>query len=129
MTTTESHPFAALEGEEFIVLTTYRTSGEAVPTTVWFAEHNGALYITTSPATGKAKRVRANSQVTVAPSDMMGHVTGASIPAQAHEATEEERAAADTALAAKYGERLRQFRAQRPSDAPSTFLVVTPAAL
>jgi len=127
MTTSQSRPFAALDGAQFIVLTTYRSSGEAVPTTVWFAEREGALYITTGSAAGKARRIRANPQVTVAPSDRVGNVSGAALAAQAREATGDEHAVAEAALLAKYGEQLGVFRQKRAGAAGSTHLVVTPA--
>lgn len=125
--TTEASPFAALAGEQFIVLTTYRRSGEAVPTTVWFAERDGRLYITTGSAAGKLKRIRNNPQVTVAPSDRAGVVSGPALPALAREAHEDEHAIAEEALDAKYGAQFRAIRGANPVRAHSTHLVVTPA--
>jgi PPOX class probable F420-dependent enzyme len=126
--TTDASPFAALAGEQFIVLTTFRQNGEAVPTTVWFAERDGKLYITTGAAAGKLKRIRSNPQVTLAPSDRMGGVTGAALPALAREARPDEYAIAEEALDAKYGKQLRAVRVSGPFRATSTHLVVTPAS-
>jgi PPOX class probable F420-dependent enzyme len=72
--TTTTDPFAPLAGEQFVVLTTYRRSGEAMPTTVWFAERDGKVYITTNERAGKVKRIRANPQVTLAASDRIGTI-------------------------------------------------------
>ncbi len=127
MTTSDKRSFAPLDGAQFIVLTTYRRTGAAVPTTVWFAEREGTLYITTGGAAGKAKRIRANPQVTVAPSDRVGNVNGPTVAAYAREAVDEEHTMAEAALAAKYGEQLSFFRQKRGTPAGSTHLVVTPA--
>ena len=43
-------PFESLEGHNYVSLTTFRRSGEAVPTTLWFALVDGRLYATTLPA-------------------------------------------------------------------------------
>jgi hypothetical protein len=51
-------PFASLSPYEFVLLTTFRTSG--VPTTMWFAYEHGKLYMVTGRSTGKLKRMRAN---------------------------------------------------------------------
>ncbi len=128
MTTDSSaHPFASLDGEQFIVLTTYRTSGDPVPTTVWFAERDGKLYITTGAASGKLKRIRNDPRVTVTPSDRFGAVTGVAVPAIAREAEAHEHAIAEAALAAKYGPQLETIRGRQVFQAPSTHLVIEPA--
>ena len=41
--------FAALVGEEFALLVTFRRSGEWVPTPVWFGMHDGACTSRASP--------------------------------------------------------------------------------
>lgn len=127
MTTTHTRPFAALNGEQFLVITTFRRSGEGVPTTVWFAEPDGRLYITTGRAAGKAKRVAHTPQVTLTPSDARGATHGPALPARARIAEGAERDTAEQALAAKYGQRFAEMRASRPSS-ESVYLVVEPAA-
>jgi uncharacterized protein len=124
--TTDASPFAALVGAQFLVLSTFRQNGEAVPTTVWFAERDGKLYITTGAAAGKLKRIRNNPQVMLAPSDRVGVVTDAAVTAMAREARPAEHAIAEEALDAKYGKQLRALRITGPFRATSTHLVVTP---
>ena len=51
-------PFAYLQGQQFILLKTFRKSGAEVATVVWFAAHEGKLYITTTANAGKVKRLR-----------------------------------------------------------------------
>jgi len=60
----------------YILLTTFRRSGVAVPTPLWFAERDGKLYVKTRNDSGKFKRIRNNPSVRVAPCTMRGKVTG-----------------------------------------------------
>ncbi len=95
--------FAPLYPHQFMVLTTFRKNGNAVPTTVWFAHDNGKLYVTTSANAGKLKRVHNNGHVLLAPSDRVGNVQGDSITAHAHEVSPEEHERAQNILRGKYG--------------------------
>ncbi len=45
----EPHPFDGLEGHEYVRLTSFRRSGEAVSTPLWFGISDGGLYATTLP--------------------------------------------------------------------------------
>ncbi len=67
-----SSPFDALGGERYVRLSTFRKSGAAVPTPVWFARLGENLYVVTGRNTGKVKRIRNNPDVTLAPSDFGG---------------------------------------------------------
>lgn len=64
----------ALADEHFVSLTTYRKTGVGVSTPVWVAREGDTLLITTPDDTGKVKRVRNNSRVTLSPSGRMGAV-------------------------------------------------------
>lgn len=77
--------FESLKGQ-YISLKTFRKTGEAVPTPVWFAESDGKLYVMTMVNAGKIKRIRNNNTVEVALCDVRGNLKdGASyIPAQAY---------------------------------------------
>ncbi|HKV83888.1 MAG TPA: PPOX class F420-dependent oxidoreductase [Ktedonobacterales bacterium] len=94
--------FEAIKRKRHIVLTTFRRTGEGVGTAVWFADIAGKLYIYTGGNTGKAKRIRNSPRVTVAPSTMMGKVTGPAIEGRARILTAEEGAAANKAISRKY---------------------------
>jgi PPOX class probable F420-dependent enzyme len=119
--------FSALEGEEFIVLTTYKRSGDPVPTAVWFAERDGRLYVTTQSQAGKAKRIRATGRVSVAPSDRAGNVTGPAVDAAARVLGPDEAGAAEAALRAKY-EQYDAVAGRLPEGAVRIFIEVAPAA-
>jgi uncharacterized protein len=65
------------KGHQYLTIESYRRNGDGVRTPVWFVEENGWLYIWTSGVSGKAKRIRRNAQVKVAPANQSGKVLGA----------------------------------------------------
>ncbi|MFV9506719.1 MAG: PPOX class F420-dependent oxidoreductase [Oscillochloridaceae bacterium umkhey_bin13] len=71
--------FPELAGQQYVSLNTFRKSGEAVATPVWFAVEGDRLFIVTQDDSGKVKRIRNNPRVTMTPSDAQGKlVSGAS---------------------------------------------------
>ena len=103
---------AALADQQFILLQTYRRSGVAVPTTVWFANADGRVFSQTGPEAGKVKRVRANDRVTIAPSTRIGEPLGPALSARARILGGDEADQAEAALHAKYGEQRQQLMKQ-----------------
>lgn len=69
----------ALRSGKYISLTTYRRDGRAVATPIWFVVDGGRILAFTGAQTGKAKRIRVNPPVEIAPCTLKGAVTG---PAQ-----------------------------------------------
>jgi|SRR5215469_773770 len=65
-----------IHGQKYISLATFRKTGVAVRTPIWFAEDNGKLYFMTGSRLGKYKRIRNNPKVTIAPCTIRGKVTG-----------------------------------------------------
>lgn len=113
---TAPEPFAALFREKYVSLTTFRKTGEGVPTTVWAAPAGDALYVTTLGSSGKVKRIRNNPEVTLQPSSMMGRVKASAVPVRARAEVVVDPAeiqTGDAALEAKYG---WQYRMGRRSD-------------
>lgn len=102
-------PFDALEGHRYIALTTYRRSGEGITTPVWFARVGDKLHVVTDIESGKAKRIRNNPEVALAPSDFQGRSRGGSVDAVARIMDESESEIADRALREKYGWQYRTF--------------------
>jgi len=98
------------QNHKYINLTTFRKSGKAVPTPVWFVARDGHFYVYTGDRTGKAKRIRANGRAQIAPSDARGNPLGEFVPARGRQIT-------DPALSreiqagfqAKYGLQFRLF--------------------
>ena len=97
------NPFDALAGRRYVRLSTFRRSGKAVPTPVWFARVGENLYVVTGRNTGKAKRIRNNPGVALAPSDFRGRQKGRDLRAVAHLTDQQKGGPADRALGSKYG--------------------------
>jgi uncharacterized protein len=98
-----AHAFDALNNHSYISLTTFKKSGDAVPTPVWFVRDGDKLYVTTIIDTGKAKRIRNNKMVTIAPCDMRGNVKGDKMNANAVILPEADFKHANDLLNKKYG--------------------------
>lgn len=131
MTDTSNNYFASLQNEEFIVLTTFRTSGAPVPTTVWFAETDGKIYITTMAHLKKVDRIRENPKVQLIPSDRVGNTHGTVLEAQARIMDVNEYLRAQSALQEKYGQQYlmvtNQIDVQHPSGSRIFIEVIPPA--
>jgi uncharacterized protein len=95
--------FESLRGRKYCLLTTFRKSGEPIPTPVWFGLADGKVFFRTEAAVGKVKRIRSNPRVRVAPCTLRGKPLGAPVEGHARllEAHESERA--ERAIAANYG--------------------------
>jgi PPOX class probable F420-dependent enzyme len=92
-----------LASGKYLSLTTFKKDGTAVATPVWVARDGGELVVITDATSGKAKRIRNSGRVVLAPCDMRGKVTGASVDGVASltNSTETERIAAQ--IKRKYG--------------------------
>lgn len=120
-------PFSYLYPYEFLRLTTFRKSGAAVPTTVWFAHDNGKLYITTQNTSGKIKRIRNTARVLLAPCDRMGqNLLGKEIEARAHEVLPDAHERAIHALSGKYGAQFDAIMSRVATNPSRTFIEVEP---
>ncbi len=128
MTNTTPHEaFPNLDGHEFMNLTTFRKSGAPVVTTVWFAAHDGKLYVTTRGGSGKAKRIRATQQVTVAPSTVRGEPLGEALPGAGRILPAENTALAHEVLLQKYGQQMQAILDRDPG-ADRVYLEISPSA-
>ncbi|MCP4005261.1 MAG: PPOX class F420-dependent oxidoreductase [bacterium] len=72
-----------LEGHLYLSLATFRKSGVAVETPVWFAESDGKLYVFSAGDAGKIKRLRNSPRARVAACDVRGKLRGDWIDATA----------------------------------------------
>ena len=71
------------EKQNYLNIETVRKNGQAVKTPVWFVQDGETFFVWTQAGSGKAKRVRNNGAVRVAPCTSSGEVLGEWIPAQA----------------------------------------------
>jgi uncharacterized protein len=93
---------AEIHGQRYVSLTTFRKTGVAVPTPLWFTEDSGKLYFMTRSDSGKYKRIRNNAGVRVAPCTMRGRVTGPEFAGTARILPEADWPGARKALQRKY---------------------------
>ena len=93
---------AAISGQKYISLGTFRKNGVKVATPVWFGEDGDKLYVMTRSDMWKTKRIRNNPQVRVAPCTMRGKVTGPEFAATARLLPPEEFARARQPIDRKY---------------------------
>jgi PPOX class probable F420-dependent enzyme len=91
-----------IQGQKYISLTTFRKSGAAVSTPVWFGEDDGKLYVKTRSDSGKYKRIRNNPQVRVAPCTMRGKIIGPEFTATARILPSEDWSRAQASIEKKY---------------------------
>ena len=103
-------PFDVLDGHRYVRLITFRKNGEPVPTPVWFARVGRALYVVTGRRTGKAKRIRNNARVVIAPCDFIGRQKGPDVRATARLTGQRADDPADRALRRKYGWQYGAFK-------------------
>jgi uncharacterized protein len=101
--------FDALNGHRYLRLSTFRRNGEAVPTPIWFARVGDVLYAITGRSTGKAKRIRNNPDVVIAPSGVRGRPKGPDLRVTARLTDQQRDDPADRALDAKYDWQYRAF--------------------
>ncbi len=96
----------SLANEKYLLLTTFRKSGTAVPTPVWITPlKDGKMGFYTSSGSGKAKRLAHTSRVTVQPCNSRGKVTDGTEPtdATATTVTGSDLDEIGTKITAKYG--------------------------
>lgn len=99
--------FALFESHKYVSLETFRKNGQGVRTPVWFAGDppTGApqkLYVYSTANSGKAKRIRNNPRVRIAPCDARGKLRGDWVEARAEIITEAEAERAARLLDRKY---------------------------
>jgi PPOX class probable F420-dependent enzyme len=87
---------------KYLNLETFRKTGVGVRTPVWFAQQRNTFYVSTPPDFGKAKRIRNNPKVRVAPCDMRGNLKGAWVDVRARICEGPEAAQGQELLRRKY---------------------------
>ena len=70
--------------QKVISLESYKKNGAPVQTPVWLVEDAGTIYVRTDAKTWKAKRIRKNPAVRIAPSNMRGAILGSWVKGEAH---------------------------------------------
>ncbi|MBP2338304.1 PPOX class probable F420-dependent enzyme [Saccharothrix coeruleofusca] len=88
---------------KYLLLTTFRKNGDAVPTPVWVVAEGGTLYAWSATGAGKVKRIRRSGEVLVGPCDLRGNPTGEQVPARARLLDEAGSDRVRGLIASKYG--------------------------
>lgn len=98
--------------EKVITLETYKKSGAAVQTPLFFVIHEGVVYMRTPMQSWKVKRIRRNPQVRLVPSDMQGNLRGSWVEGQAEIYPEQDMGWVNALSKQKYGwvKRLMDWR-------------------
>jgi PPOX class probable F420-dependent enzyme len=92
-----------LGSEKYVLLTTFRRDGRAVPTPLWVVPDGAGLAFWTVAGSGKLKRIRNSGRVTVAPCDMRGNPTGEAVEAVARIGDHADRLRVGEGIKKKYG--------------------------
>lgn len=88
---------------KYVLLTTFRKDGRAVPTPVWAAREGNQLLVWSATDTGKVKRIRRDGTVEVATCDRRGTPTGDPVRAHARLLAESDVPHALSVVGKKYG--------------------------
>ena len=96
--------FDHLRGHKYALLVTYKRSGEAVPTPVWFGvDGRGSAYLRTGKLAAKVKRIRNDPRVKLAPCTVRGKPLGPYAEGMARLVPPGEEDHAEQAVQANYG--------------------------
>jgi PPOX class probable F420-dependent enzyme len=118
---------ADLQGHKYCVLVTYKKSGEAMPSALWFGTGNGKLYVHTGASTAKVKRIERNPQVRVAAATTRGRPRSAPFVGTARVLPIDEAAEAERCLQGNYGVGRRLY-SRLGQQVASVYVEVTPTA-
>jgi PPOX class probable F420-dependent enzyme len=120
--------FDHLRGHKYSSLVTYKRSGEAVATPVWFGLGDGRLYVRSDADAAKVKRIRNDPRARVGPCTARGKPLGP--PAEGRARVLDGRsdiATAEAALEANYGLGRKLYeRAGGSLGVQAVYLEVTP---
>jgi PPOX class probable F420-dependent enzyme len=124
----ETQGLGRLQGHKYCLLVTFRRTGEAVPTPVWFGLDGDRLFARSEARVGKVKRIRANPRVLVAPCDSRGKPLGPAAEGRARIIPPEEEQAAERAIQANFGVGRKLYEGVAMSVGPEgVYLEVIPA--
>jgi PPOX class probable F420-dependent enzyme len=119
--------FGHLSGHKYALLVTYKRSGEGVPTPVWFGvDDQGRLYCRTGMLAAKAKRIRNNPRVRVAPCSVRGVPKGAYTEGTARIVDASGQEHAERAIQSNYGT-FRKIYEGSAGSMDAHYIEVTPA--
>jgi PPOX class probable F420-dependent enzyme len=101
--TVDHAPLERLASGKYLLVTSFRRDGRAVPTPVWVVRDGDALGAWTVADSGKVKRIRNRADVQVSACDVRGKPSGEQFPGRAEILDAQQTAHYRTLLARKYG--------------------------
>ena len=109
-----------LGNAKYLSLTTYRKDGTPVATPVWLVRDGDTLRVITQADSGKAKRIRNNAKVLLAPCDARGNLKGDSVAGTATLQDSAETARTGSMIEKRYGllGKLLMWRNRRSAAKP-----------
>ena len=94
---------ARLAAGAYLLVTTFRRDGRAVPTPVWAAQDGDSLMVWSAADAGKVKRIRRDGGVRLAPCTVRGVPTGAEVAGHAELLDADGSEQARRLIATRYG--------------------------
>jgi len=104
-----TNQLSVVHGHKYLSLTTFRKTGKGVTTPVWFVRREGKLCVWTQRNSGKAKRLRNNARVILAPCTMSGKILGSTVEGEARIVSSQEKEEARQLFLKKYGWQMHFF--------------------
>ncbi len=95
--------FDSLRGQKYCLITTFKRTGEPVPTPVWFGIDDGKLYFRSYADAAKIKRLKHTPRVLVGACTVRGKPKGPMLHASARVLSEHEAELAERAIRSNYG--------------------------
>ena len=118
--------FDHLRGHKYALLVTYKRSGEAVPTPIWFGlDERGRAYVRTGMQAAKVKRIRREPRVKLAPSTTRGKPVGPYAEGMARVCDAGEQEHAERAIQSNYVT-FRKLYERSAGSMEAYYLEVTP---
>jgi PPOX class probable F420-dependent enzyme len=124
--TSREKGFDSLRGHKYVLLQSFKRSGEAVPTPIWFGVDDGKLYFHSYADAIKLKRIRNNPRVLVGPCDVRGKPKGPLVEGRARILSAEEEPHAEKAIQSNYGLGRRIYEAGVAMRVPGIYVEVEP---
>ena len=109
-----------LAAGKYLSLTTFRRDGTPVATPVWLVRDGDCLRVITQADSGKAKRLRHDSRVLLAPCDARGRLKGEQVEGTATLEDSAETSRTEGLIEARYGllGKLLMWRGRRAASKP-----------
>lgn len=116
---------AQFANQNYLNMESYRKTGEAIRTPLWFAQDGEVFYFYTVADSFKVKRLKNNNRVRITPCDMRGNVKGEWVDATARSLDATEAQHADGLLNGKYGlsKRILNFFAKLRGHSRAAFAI------